>query len=456
MNRIPNKNEVDYVLFHLSCHLENFDKIVKYFAFTEGNNSNSDKKIIFRLSDKKLDYSSIKYIENIPILFPLSQQDSIFQLINDCVVFNDDLLKSAFFLLSGYQEINLDTQKDDWGRFPYSESIQKKLNIIKTPVVNYYFRWIIRGIETFINQNNLNPLKIRDKEKFTFFLSHDVDRIQYFNKHLFKGKLKKLLKHFSKSELSSFGKYLKNFITYLPGNDPYWNFDTLLDIENERNIHSSYFFLHQDVPHLDSYYSFSDKNISELIIRLKTKGMEIGLHGSTRSYDNPDLYRKHKHLLETITGNDCMGVRQHRLINQYPKTARLQKEAGFIYDASLGFAECAGFRNSYCHPFKPFDHKNQNMLDIWEIPLIIMEATLFEHQNLSYREADKLIFEILGEIQKFSGVFSLLWHNSYLNEMEHPGINDFYIKLLDKILSFQPVTATGDEIIRNRINVRQN
>jgi hypothetical protein len=141
------------------------------------------------------------------------------------------------------------------------------------------------------------------------------------------------------------------------------------------------------------------------------------------------------------------GVRQHRLMWDHPQTALIQENAGLIYDVTLGFAMHEGFRNSYCHPFRLFDFDKNRMISTWEIPLNVMDSTLFYYRHLGFEQAESVVNELIAEVKKFNGVFSLLWHNSYFNESEIPGISQFYSTLLKRISSEIPKSVTGEEII---------
>jgi hypothetical protein len=72
-----------------------------------------------------------------------------------------------------------------------------------------------------------------------------------------------------------------------------------------------------------------------------------------------------------------------------------------------------------------------------------MDSTLFHYRKLSTTEALSSITTILNEIKKFHGVFTLLWHNSYLNEDDVPGIRRFYTDLLNLIKADKPEVLTG-------------
>jgi hypothetical protein len=76
-----------------------------------------------------------------------------------------------------------------------------------------------------------------------------------------------------------------------------------------------------------------------------------------------------------------------------------------------------------------------------------MDGTLFHYRKLSYKQMMLSLEQILSEVSKFNGVFSLLWHNCHFDESEFPGITGFYLEVLKYINSLEPQSLTGKEII---------
>jgi len=58
-------------------------------------------------------------------------------------------------------------------------------------------------------------------------------------------------------------------------------------------------------------------------------------------------------------------------------------------------------------------------------------------------------------VVKFNGVFSLLWHNSFFNEAEFPGITEHYTGILNLFESLGIEGITGMEII-GRMNLAKD
>jgi hypothetical protein len=238
-----------------------------------------------------------------------------------------------------------------------------------------------------------------------------------------------------------------NLINIFDTQDPYWNFNFLSEKEKKLGIRSTYFFLPKDQKHVDAYYSFEDRKIKTLMKFLVDEGHEIGLHGTVRSHKSYEALLQNIKEFYSSSGQNKTGIRQHRLMWQHPLTAINHEKAEIIYDSTLGFAAHEGFRNSYCYPFRLFDFRNNKMLSYWEIPLTVMDSMLFYNRNLTTEEALVSVKELLVEIKRFNGVFTLLWHNSYLNENDVPGIGLFYDNLLKFVVSEDPEISTGFEII---------
>ena len=449
MKGFLNLAQIEYVLYHLGQHIDlniNLkDSIV--FLESEENIAAHRNKIIFLLSEKEFNLNEVKWIQNLPVLFPGSPVNNFFHLSDSNIIFHHDLLKSSFYLLSGFQEKKIETH-DSLGRFLYESSVQSKLNIIHKPVVNYYFEEIITGIREFCTLRGIEFVKKVHFPGFAFFLTHDVDRVKYYNLNNFLYTAK-LIFGLSKSDkkkaflIKELFRIGINILNVFNRKDPFWNFKYLSDIEKKLELKSTYFFLPKDQKHVDAYYNIGDKKIRNLIEFLQCEGNEIGLHGTVRSHLSlVALDKIYKEFL-SITGLKRIGIRQHRLMWMHPETAIRHEKVGIFYDSTLCFAAHEGFRNSYCHPFRLFDFENNRILSCWEIPLNVMDSTLFHNRKLSTSEALSSITTILNEIKKFHGVFTLLWHNSYLNEDDVPGIRRFYTDLLNLIKADKPEVLTG-------------
>ena len=452
MNGSLTENRLNYILEHLGHHFRLSEDLLSKIHY--GNAGTPDNPCIqFHASEKELDLEKVIWMEGIPVLYPGSQETNSFYSFEDSnLIFHHDLLRSAFHLLSGYEEIK-SGKLDEYGRFPYTESLQFQLGIIGKPVVNYYFEIILKGIEEFCGKSQIPFERKQVFSKPILMLSHDIDRLDAYSFFEAGFKLKQLL-GLAPSPYGTGGK-LREFITALyyflnpfTKKNPFWSFGRMMEWERERNIRSTYYFLEKEGGrNVNSRYKFSENRIHALLRDLSAAGHEIGIHGTIQSATDQSAMNRTVNNLARVSPDPVVGIRQHYLKFTPGKTADIQNTAGLVYDASLGFAEHDGFRNSYCWPFRLYNFGSEQTMDHWEIPLTVMEGTHFYYRKLSLEAGFGSVSELLSEVLKFNGVFSLLWHNHFFDEKEFPGVTPHYLKILDLCTSKGLEGLPGKEII---------
>ena len=449
-----NKAQLDYVWFHIEQHID-LSELKSWIVYSDDTSAN---KIVFRASDQPIDKTRfIPHAEDkLPVLYPLSSEECFYHIDKDHLVFQHDILKAIFYLLSGYQEFNSPHQ-DFMGRYPHQRSIQHELKITDKPIVNYYISIIAEALTNFAHKHNKVLKTRRLFDSFGFMLTHDVDRIDFYHWRETVLKLLQLL-GLKKSSINKRTqlKVLLNAITptLFPGfkKNPWWNFEELRQLERSLGINSVWYFLNRDKSPHDAKYHLEEERIKKLIQTLQNDGCEIGLHGSIKTATATKAMQKAFQRLRSVSNEEVVGTRQHCLKVHYPDTLKILEAAGLKYDTSLGFAEHEGYRNSYCYPFKPFDHQAQKMMNIWEFPLTVMDATFLGYRSLNYDDMFQSFNKLITESKKFGGLLVMLWHNCNFDEIQNPGILDYYKNQLKSISSQKPVSMTGKELLKRLDN----
>ncbi|RLI05515.1 hypothetical protein DRO22_02645, partial [Candidatus Bathyarchaeota archaeon] len=81
-------------------------------------------------------------------------------------------------------------------------------------------------------------------------------------------------------------------------------------------------------------------------------------------------------------------------------------------------------------------------IDILEIPLTIMDCTLFDYMKLDMEGAWKTTKLLIDVTEKYNGVITILWHNTYMvDEMLK-----FYEKILKYCHEKNAWMTSGEEI----------
>jgi peptidoglycan/xylan/chitin deacetylase (PgdA/CDA1 family) len=310
--------------------------------------------------------------------------------------------------------------RDQYNRFPYYASSCRH---IFEPCVSKYL--IEKGYH----------VEYPEGKTFAICLTHDIDSIytSVFTKavsamrHLHQGSLLKFIR--SMAQLRS--KKLPN-----------WNFDDILALEEKYGARSSFYFMAENLGELDYAYRIEDCN--SLLGEIVDCGCEVGLHGGHTTYCIPEELKSKKERLEKVLNKKVIGYRSHYLRIKIPETWDYLQEAGFLYDSTLGYADCIGFRNGMCHPFKPYNLITQREIDILEIPLTIMDSTLDMYMKLDDSWKWELTKRLIDTVERYHGVLTVLWHNTnFFDEKK-----EFYETILKYCAEKGAWMTSGEEIAK--------
>lgn len=449
-------NSINYTIDTL-FNIANPSKNLKYDIDYKPNDNkvtlsfkNSKKKINFHIVPDKLWYdlvyeetkikwfnrSDIKFAKNIkfekiPVLFHRNGRESFVDILNENeLVFNADIISSSFFMLSRWEEI-INKNRDNHGRFYAKESVAYKYGFLDLPVVDIY-RMILRECLQI-----LFPSVDLGKNEFSVILSHDIDHIRRFSN--FKSILRTIIggdliiRRSITMALSSMKKAVQSFKNI--ENDPYFKgIYVLAQVSKKFNLRSAFYFKTCEKGNYDSGYSI-DASLKQCIEELKSNGLEVGFHPGYETFKDYNTFIKEKEIMDNILQTKKYGGRQHYLRFDILSTWRYWEKAGLTYDSSMGYADCEGFRCGTSHIFRPFDIEYDRELNIFEIPLIVMETTLEDERNLSPEEGLESIINLAQCCQKVEGNFTLLWHNTSVYGAWKQWF-DIYIKAIKQLSGY--------------------
>jgi hypothetical protein len=426
--------------------LKNFEAIYKIEPGEFNINYGIDKKSKIQINKGNIDYFTRRESldlsgviwkdwngERIPFLFDSDSSAIIVTQSENQVIINYDIIASSFYFFSNWQEY-VSRDKDIYGRFRMTESIQHKLNFICKPVVNYYFDILKNAIEKAYNIK-LNHGLWQGK-KMAVCLTHDIDLCE---SAWIQGSFRELLK-------GNIFAPLKLAARKLFANDEWFNFSKIIETEKKFNSNSTFFFLpfkgrKNGIPNAD--YNISKPKFRKVFRQIVENGSEIAVHGSIGTNTDSDL------LMSEITkiGVEVSGNRYHFLMYDSLLSPFVISESGLKYDSTLGFAEVIGFRNSYCLPFYLYDIKNNRSTNIIEIPLTVMDVSFGEkYMGITKEEALIKMYDLVNEIESFNGCFTLLWHNTYFSEYKYPGWKNIYCKILEYCAGKDALITSGENI----------
>jgi len=332
-----------------------------------------------------------------------------------------DYLGTAFYMLGCLQEYDPGSTKDQLGRFQYSESYQTRYQNTGKNIVQHCFDKLAEKLGVSTSQT---PSK--------FFLSHDIDSVYgalfqdgfYALKH---GRIDILLKLIMNTAIQK----------------PDWlNIDQIMKLESEYDVRSTFFWIVNkgkagELENAD--YKFTSPQIQHVLDNIRNNGFENGLHKSISS----DPFEIEMDQFQSTP----IANRFHYLKFNLPDGFNQIEQSGIKLDASLGFAEHIGFRNSYGLPYNPYNVAERKPYTFVEVPLHVMDTTLFKYNKKSAADAWPIILNFF-ETNKSNCVLSVLWHNNFFTNYKYRGYPQLYKSILEYIRENKFQTLTQSELLQ--------
>lgn len=333
-----------------------------------------------------------------------------------------DILGLTYWMLTRLEEIGR-TDLDEHQRFPATSSHAYKHGYLERPIVDEWLDILGQVIKRVWPEVELK------RNEFKVQVSHDVDcPSQYAFKswltvsrmmagHLVKRRDIKAFLNAAWVKLTTGSQ--------LHPSDPFNTFDWLMDVSEARDLKSTFNFIcGRTDPAKDGDYELEHPVIRNLLRRIHERGHEIGLHPSYGTFRRPELIVQEAERLKRVCTEEGIeqsdwGGRMHYLRWEQPITMRAWADAGLTYDSTLGYADSPGFRCGTCHEYPAFDACAQEQLKLRIRPLVVMECTVIGLTYLGLgisNSAQERIGLLKSKCSSVGGVFTLLWHNSFLQE----------------------------------------
>ena len=343
-----------------------------------------------------------------------------------------DLPGTAFWMMTRLEEL-LDPTRDPHDRFPARASHCLRAGYLDRPIVDETTALLAIALQ------HLWPGMVPRADRYATVLTHDVDRPF---KHLFQSPAQ-LLRSMAgdllrRGDLPGVLAAPSRWVRVRRGPDeadPFFTFEWLMDQSERAGLSSAFYFIcGHSAGRLDGDYGIRHPRIRKLLRRIHARGHELGVHGSYNSFRCAQTLRGEFEALRSVCAEEGIsqarwGVRQHVLRFDCARTPAVWEAAGFAYDATLGYADSAGFRCGTCHPFPLFDHAARRTLKVMERPLVAMDVTLMspEYEGLGPDAAAERIEALRGACRRENGEFVLLWHNCQLTV---PGWRELYARVV--------------------------
>lgn len=341
------------------------------------------------------------------------------------IKYNWDIIQGVFFLASGYEEV-IDglLERDEFSRPRIDNRIVFKENLLYSPVINIYAELIredLASLEINTESYVVSPMA---------HISHDVD-LPFEINNLRYG-INKIAKIFNVKGLN----YHKSK-----------GFNYIFNVEKKLKLKSSwYFIVGGNNPFYDNSYDIYNEEIENIIERIRKQDGEVGWHYSFNAAYDKYLMKEELNIFSKRFPKHRKCGRNHFLRYNNPISWREYENYGIEYDCTLSSPYHEGFVFGICTPFKLFDTIEGKQLNVWEIPLLVMEKTLSDYRHLNAEEAINYVEKLMDITLKYEGVFSILWHNSSFFGKLWKNWDYVYERVMERI-SEKFESKTGIEII---------
>jgi hypothetical protein len=360
------------------------------------------------INEKK--YSHQYYFNNEPVIYSKSIKNK------------KDLLGTVFYIVNSFQEYKSDELQDTFdtfGRFKFESSFQFKFNCIEENLVEKYLKEFCKSELKIEHFPNLSKARI--------FLSHDIDSLN--GSFLQDGKWAVQNRRFDVLLKIIFNEMLRK---------PHWkNVEFINKLHDENGIVSTFFWLAKNITGKYNVQN-ADYNINELR-KMSSFSKINGLHKSSCNLEiNEEL---------DILPFKTYFNRYHFLMFNLPNAWEEINNSNLKLDASLGFAERYGFRNSYGLPFRPYNLNTGKSYDFVEVPLNVMDGTFQKYMKIPISKTAETIICFL-EKNLNNSVLSILWHNTFFTSYKYIGYLYEYQKILHFIVDANLETITPNDIVK--------
>ena len=373
----------------------------------------------------------LKQIEGVPLLYGKPQTF----WAGETLIVYADIIASAFFMLSRYEEMVRPAVRDEHGRFPGKESIAGRMGFINRPIVDEYGKILRRWLRS-------TGFEIPEPGKSIkkIYLTHDLD-MPFFCRS-WKSVIRELMR--GTNALS-----LLRIRTGQPEADPFYTFPWFdiqarklqLTVGNKRC--KSILFVRaggstpQDKPH----YKLKSHPIRKLLTASIKNNISIGLHSSYEAGINPGLIAQEHNNLENAIIQPVKYNRHHYLSSRDPRDMEELEKAGITDDFTMGYADVAGFRLGTTRPVRRIDPYTGIVNSLKLHSITVMDCTLNEqkYMDMTRQEAEIYCLDLIDKVKEMNGELVLLWHNNLVTDNPQltrtvPWLRSLYSKLIEHLM----------------------
>lgn len=340
-------------------------------------------------------------IETVEIIVKPWEETFCFFSVSQISSLPFDIFSASFYMLSRYEEY-LPHVKDEKGRFTAVESLAHKEGFLMQPVVDiwaYKFRNVLLAhfpellLETKPKEMSITSL-IEASEPFIYAQKGIFRTIVGVLTDLLNGKFRKLL--------------TRTKVILRLKRDPYDTFKWIVNTLKHSNFKVIVFFMLGEATSINKSMNFHRKKL-KLLIKYINDYTETGLIFSFKSLKNPELLKKEKKHLESITHRAVQSSINAELLVNLPEIYRQLIELEVRNDYTMVFSDMPGFRAGTCTPFLFYDLDYEVKTPLLLHP-VAAHTQMFSAAKYS-NSKERTVNELLKAVASVNGHFLMIFSN---------------------------------------------
>lgn len=381
------------------------------------------------LTEKSIPKLPLAQWHGIPLLFGEPKEE----MIDGRMILHGDLIASSFFLMSRYEEIVTDGNRDCHGRFKGSGSLPGRAGFLERPIIDEYgkeLRAVLRTVGLDIEEPG---------RKGKVYLTHDVD--VPWKKWGFLSAVRNCIGYTRQIRRPVFWPLRNYFGDY--SHNPFDTFDWMFrldtlakDVLGDR-CEDIYFVIAAVNPDVNTESYIEDEKAEVFLRKLQMQASSIGLHISYEAgrLSCAEKIRQEKETLECKLHTSVSISRNHYLMSLEPSSFRGLISEGIRDDYTMGYADRVGFRLGTARCICWIDAERMELTDLQLHPLIIMDGSFAARQNMGLKKQESIekVRALYHICETVKGDFCVLFHNSIFVPGPTFWVREVYLDLIEML-----------------------
>jgi hypothetical protein len=186
----------------------------------------------------------------------------------------------------------------------------------------------------------------------------------------------------------------------------------------------------------------------QIFADLASAGHEIALHGSFETSRRTEAFAEQRTRLADLTGQLPVGVRQHFVRLRPGATHLAMAQAGFRYDATMGFSDRNGFRLGVADVVPCWNSAERMVTGPDLVPFAWMDRAMSKYSGIEDPArwiADGML--LANRCREVEGLWAGIWHPNLVTPLGYPGASASYGRMLMELRESNPWFATHQELV---------